>query len=112
VCSPAILIAGLDDENLLESGDAVDTWVRVCEPVEVSGAGSSGSFDCGRRARGSGSLAEDPPDFHRSRVGGRGSSSDDSQRSAGPFRVGGGCACACSRRAASAYRAAGVTPPR
>jgi hypothetical protein len=44
MCSPAILIAALDDENLLESGDAVDTLVRVCEPVEVSGAGVLGAI--------------------------------------------------------------------
>jgi hypothetical protein len=45
VCGPAILIATRDDENLSGSGDAVFTLVRG-QPVEVSGAGSSGSFDC------------------------------------------------------------------
>ncbi len=44
VCGPAILIATHDDENLSGSGDAVLTLVRG-EPIEVSGAGSSGSFD-------------------------------------------------------------------
>src|SRR3954454_23740036 len=58
LCGPVILIATHDDENLSGSGDAVVTLVRA-EPVEVSGAGSSGPLDCCRRARGSVSLAGD-----------------------------------------------------
>src|SRR3954454_22651813 len=67
-------------------------WYGFWEPVEVSGAGSSGPFDCCRRARGSVSLAEDSPDFHRPRTGGEELNfmrRPAKRRSLGPAAVGG-----------------------